>query len=326
MPRTSSSAGVQYSFPVRNASLEGVLRGDYSYVGSSKTAFRPLTDPTYRVQPSYALTNLRFSLVGASWETSLFMNNVFDERAEVTHLVFSQTRPDIIITQPPVDYLIDHEMVSRLARMAAFAAPAPNFATRDLDPAEPIRHVPHLYYVMPPDDTDWFGRPVQWNGLRYSFALLKLAEHDASYPWRQIAETIGFAHGKHVVHRNLSPRAILVDHPESANPQTLIMNWQLGYRQAGGGTVAAATERAVLPFEPDIAADHAEVRLRPQVPDRGREVAVEPAIVVVEHRDELVGMHERLTRPERGFRTVFQCEAVVVAHDNSQLLLLRSIG
>lgn len=36
----------------------------------------------------------------------------------------------------------------------------------------------------------WFGRPVQWNGLRYSFALLKLAEHDASYPWRQIAETI----------------------------------------------------------------------------------------------------------------------------------------
>ena len=101
VPRTSSSAGVQYSFPVRNASLEGVLRGDYSYVGSSKTAFRPLTDPTYRVQPSYALTNLRFSLVGASWETSLFMNNVFDERAEVTHLVFSQTRPDIIITNRP---------------------------------------------------------------------------------------------------------------------------------------------------------------------------------------------------------------------------------
>jgi len=31
---------------------------------------------------------------------------------------------------------------------------------------------------------------------------------------RQIAETISFAHGKHVVHRNLSPRAILVVHPE----------------------------------------------------------------------------------------------------------------
>lgn len=100
VPRTSSSAGAQYSFPIRNASLEGVLRGDYSYVGSSKTAFRP-TDPTYREQPSYALTNVRFSLVGASWEASLFMNNVFDERAEVTRLVFSQTRPDIVITNRP---------------------------------------------------------------------------------------------------------------------------------------------------------------------------------------------------------------------------------
>ncbi len=55
---------------------------------------------------------------------------------------------------------------------------------------------------------------------------------------RQIAETIAFAHGKHVVHRSLSPRSILVVHPESSNPQTVIMNWQLGYRQTvSGGTV-----------------------------------------------------------------------------------------
>jgi len=33
----------------------------------------------------------------------------------------------------------------------------------------------------------WFGRPVQWNGLRYAEALLDLAEHDQSYPWRQLA-------------------------------------------------------------------------------------------------------------------------------------------
>jgi len=36
----------------------------------------------------------------------------------------------------------------------------------------------------------WFGRPVQWNGLRYAGALLKLADHDKTYPWRQIAETV----------------------------------------------------------------------------------------------------------------------------------------
>jgi hypothetical protein len=36
----------------------------------------------------------------------------------------------------------------------------------------------------------WFGRPVQWNGLRYSYALLKLAEYDPDFPWRTIAEGI----------------------------------------------------------------------------------------------------------------------------------------
>jgi len=36
----------------------------------------------------------------------------------------------------------------------------------------------------------WFGRPVQWNGLRYANALLKLAEHDQSTDWRRVAELI----------------------------------------------------------------------------------------------------------------------------------------
>jgi hypothetical protein len=36
----------------------------------------------------------------------------------------------------------------------------------------------------------WFGRPVQWNGLRYAVALLRLSKYDDSYPWRQIAEVV----------------------------------------------------------------------------------------------------------------------------------------
>lgn len=36
----------------------------------------------------------------------------------------------------------------------------------------------------------WFGRPVQWNGLRYGEAILELAEYDQSYPWRQIAAAV----------------------------------------------------------------------------------------------------------------------------------------
>jgi len=33
----------------------------------------------------------------------------------------------------------------------------------------------------------WFGRPVQWNGLRWAWAALRLSEVDTSYPWRMLA-------------------------------------------------------------------------------------------------------------------------------------------
>ncbi|MGQ9732635.1 MAG: hypothetical protein ACUVX8_15360 [Candidatus Zipacnadales bacterium] len=33
----------------------------------------------------------------------------------------------------------------------------------------------------------WFGRPVQWNGLRHARALLKLAKYDDRLPWKQFA-------------------------------------------------------------------------------------------------------------------------------------------
>ncbi|KKM20991.1 hypothetical protein LCGC14_1639940, partial [marine sediment metagenome] len=51
---------------------------------------------------------------------------------------------------------------------------------------------------------------------------------------RQIAETIGFAHRKHIVHRALSPRSVLVLDPESSVPRAVITNWQLGYRRIIG--------------------------------------------------------------------------------------------
>ncbi|MCD6352377.1 MAG: hypothetical protein J7M26_09685, partial [Armatimonadetes bacterium] len=36
----------------------------------------------------------------------------------------------------------------------------------------------------------WFGRPVQWNGLRWAYAALKLAQYDNTYPWRLMAEGV----------------------------------------------------------------------------------------------------------------------------------------
>jgi hypothetical protein len=37
---------------------------------------------------------------------------------------------------------------------------------------------------------NWFGQPVQWNGLRLATAYSRLAAFDRSYPWQRIAEGI----------------------------------------------------------------------------------------------------------------------------------------
>jgi uncharacterized repeat protein (TIGR01451 family) len=69
------------------------------------------------------------------------------------------------------------------------------------------RGLPFLYFWNPPErpllryasiaiyggswfNGSWIGQPVQWNGLRYAYALLKLAEHDSSFPWRKVAEGV----------------------------------------------------------------------------------------------------------------------------------------
>ncbi len=74
--------------------------------------------------------------------------------------IVRRARPNIVITLPPADYMVDHETVSRLVRTACFGAPIPNFWTEDPDPAAPIESVPHLYYVDPVELKDPFGKPV----------------------------------------------------------------------------------------------------------------------------------------------------------------------
>jgi len=75
--------------------------------------------------------------------------------------VIRKARPDVVITHPPVDYMVDHEMTSVLVRSACFGAPIPNFWTRDLDPAPATGAVPHLYYCTPVDNVDIYGNPVE---------------------------------------------------------------------------------------------------------------------------------------------------------------------
>lgn len=74
--------------------------------------------------------------------------------------IVRRARPDIVITSPPSDYLIDHEMTSHLVRTAVFAAPAPNFLTYDEDPAPRTTKIPHLYYGNASEDKNIYGEPL----------------------------------------------------------------------------------------------------------------------------------------------------------------------
>lgn len=82
-----------------------------------------------------------------------------ESRRRVTETL-RRTRPDLILTAPPVDYLCDHEATSALVRNACFFAPIPNYATRQWSPAPPLTRIPHLYFVDPIEGIDRDGRVV----------------------------------------------------------------------------------------------------------------------------------------------------------------------
>ncbi|MBM4079974.1 MAG: PIG-L family deacetylase [Planctomycetes bacterium] len=80
-----------------------------------------------------------------------------ETRRKVTALV-REFHPLIVLTHPLVDYMVDHEVTSRLVRDACFAAGVPNFTAPGGHP--PMNRIPHLYYFLPGGGTDNLGRTV----------------------------------------------------------------------------------------------------------------------------------------------------------------------
>jgi LmbE family N-acetylglucosaminyl deacetylase len=103
------------------------------------------------------------AIIGADYLCLEFRDlNIFNDdaaRRRVTE-VLRRTRPDLILTAPPVDYIADHEMTSILVRDSCFAASCPNYATQQWEPAPPLLRIPHLYFVDPLEGRDREGRPV----------------------------------------------------------------------------------------------------------------------------------------------------------------------
>ena len=102
--------------------------------------------------------------------------------------VLRQTRPHLVLTASPVDYLCDHEAASALVRDACFAAPAPNYYTAAADPAPAMEAIPHLYWMDPVGGEDREGHAVAPDfvvNVSETFARKRemLSEHASQRSW-----------------------------------------------------------------------------------------------------------------------------------------------
>jgi len=72
--------------------------------------------------------------------------------------LFRKVNPDLVITHPRHDYMMDHEQVHLLARSAAFSFAIPNASKLPMGEGA---HIPYLYYVDPIEGLDpYSGQPV----------------------------------------------------------------------------------------------------------------------------------------------------------------------
>jgi len=77
-----------------------------------------------------------------------------DLRVNVARIL-RQVDPFLVFTQPPADYMVDHEETSRLVRNACFCASMPNFR---IPGTERTNAVPYLYYTDAMEGRDILGR------------------------------------------------------------------------------------------------------------------------------------------------------------------------
>jgi LmbE family N-acetylglucosaminyl deacetylase len=69
-----------------------------------------------------------------------------------------KVRPTIVFTASPSDYIIDHEITSKIVQTACLAATVPNIITNGTYPSDTI---PYLYYCDPMQGKDIFGKETE---------------------------------------------------------------------------------------------------------------------------------------------------------------------
>jgi LmbE family N-acetylglucosaminyl deacetylase len=99
--------------------------------------------------------------------------------------LFRRINPSLLLIHAASDYMVDHEITSRIARSASFIFPAPNASTL---PVPSGARVPHLYYCDPIDGVDALGQPVIPGtfvdiGSVIDRKLAMLAKHESQRAW-----------------------------------------------------------------------------------------------------------------------------------------------
>jgi LmbE family N-acetylglucosaminyl deacetylase len=111
----------------------------------------------------YAEGQAAADFLGAAYACAGLLDiEVFANAPNLRRVVEAMRRfdPDIVITHSPVDYMLDHEEASRLARGAAFAMAMPNYDTRQNPPARVGQATPALYYADAAEGTDASGMRI----------------------------------------------------------------------------------------------------------------------------------------------------------------------
>jgi len=72
--------------------------------------------------------------------------------------LFRKVRPALVIAPSSTDYIVDHEVTSKIAKTACMAAGIPNIEIPDVQSFQPM---PFLYYTDPVEGNDDFGNNIE---------------------------------------------------------------------------------------------------------------------------------------------------------------------
>jgi LmbE family N-acetylglucosaminyl deacetylase len=126
-------------------------------MGSMTVNPRQIANVRYReATKSAKIINASYETLGES-DLKLVFNNA--TRSRVVELL-RRTRPDIVFTHFPKDYMPDHQITADLVWDACFNAQVPNYFTDQANPAKPSNKIPYLYYGDGIEGLDRLGLKV----------------------------------------------------------------------------------------------------------------------------------------------------------------------